>query len=160
MKQPDTAALRERLANYTPQEEQEQDTRELEGLLQETNSRIEELRALVEEIHALTVGLIGIVTNLTNVTADMQKKRSIGAQVHPDTIKALNEVCTDFVVNVGKQLMAHRDRQLELQKEHEKRIVRMLERNRGVWLSDGWITILLIVQFLCYFAVVLWGMLK
>jgi len=27
--------------------------------------------------------------------------------------------------------MAHRDRQLELQKEHEERIARMLERNKG-----------------------------
>ena len=34
-------------------------------------------------------------------------------------------------VKVGKQLMAHRDRQLELQKEHEERIARMLERNKG-----------------------------
>ena len=31
-----------------------------------------------------------------------------------DTGKALNEICTNFVVEVGKQLMAHRDRQLEL----------------------------------------------
>ena len=41
-----------------------------------------------------------------------------------DTGKALNK-------EVGKQLMAHRDRQLELQKEHEERIARMLERNKG-----------------------------
>ena len=62
--------------------------------------------------------------------ADLQKK-DIGARVHPDTLKALNEICTNFVVEVGKQLMAHRDRQLELQKEHEERIARMLERNKG-----------------------------
>ena len=31
-------------------------------------------------------------------------------RVHPDTLKALNEICTNFVVEVGKQLMAHRDR--------------------------------------------------
>ena len=48
-----------------------------------------------------------------------------------DTGKALNEICTNFVVEVGKQLMDHRDRQLELQKEHEERIARMLERNKG-----------------------------
>ena len=53
--------------------------------------------------------------------ADLQKK-DIGARVHPDTLKAVNEICTNFVVEVGKQLMAHRDRQLELQKEHEERM--------------------------------------
>lgn len=74
---------------------------------------------------------------------DLQKK-DIGARVHPDTLKALNEICTNFVVEVGKQLMAHRDRQLELQKEHEERIARMLERNKGVWVSDGWMKILIV----------------
>ena len=61
-----------------------------------------------------------------------------------DTGKALNEICTNFVVEVGKQQMAHRDRQLELQKEHEERIARMLERNKGVWVSDGWMKILIV----------------
>lgn len=45
MKQPDTAALRERLANYTPEDELEQDKQELEGLLQEVNYQLIELRA-------------------------------------------------------------------------------------------------------------------
>lgn len=36
MKQPDTAALRERLASFTPEKEQEENKRKLEGLLQET----------------------------------------------------------------------------------------------------------------------------
>ena len=39
MKQPDTAALRERLANYTPEEELKQDMQELDGLLQEINCK-------------------------------------------------------------------------------------------------------------------------
>ena len=36
MKQPDTAELRERLASFTPERELEENTRKLEGLLQET----------------------------------------------------------------------------------------------------------------------------
>ena len=36
MKQPDTAILRERLASFTPEREQEENIRKLEGLLQET----------------------------------------------------------------------------------------------------------------------------
>ena len=116
MKQPDTAALRERLANYTPEEE--------------TDRRIAELRDLLKEISAVKDSMADIITGFTHAVADLQKK-DIGARVHPDTLKALNEICTNFVVEVGKQLMAHRDRQLELQKEHEERIARMLERNKG-----------------------------
>ena len=124
MKQPDTAALRERLANYTPEEE--------------TDRRIAELRDLLKEISAVKDSMADIVTNFTNAIADLQKK-DIGARVHPDTLKALNEVCTNFVVEVGRQLMAHRDNQLKQQKEHEERIARMLKKSKGIWLSDRWV---------------------
>lgn len=53
MKQPDTAALRERLANYTPEDELKQDLQELEGLLQEVNCQTVELRNLLKGIQAL-----------------------------------------------------------------------------------------------------------
>ncbi len=60
MKQPDTAALRERLANYTPEGELEQDKLELDGLLQEVNCQLIELRNLLGEINALKEELHGI----------------------------------------------------------------------------------------------------
>ena len=94
-------------------------------------------------VSAVKDSMADIITGFTHAVADLQKK-DIGARVHPDTLKALNEICTNFVVEVGKQLMAHRDRQLELQKEHEERIARMLERNKGVWVSDGWMKILIV----------------
>ncbi len=75
----------------------------------------------------------------------MQTKK-IGAQVHPQTLKSLNNICTNFVVEVGRQLMAYRDKQLEQQEEHEKRIACMLEKSKGIWLSDKWVKIL----FICF----------
>ena len=54
MKQPDTAALRERLANYTPEDELEQDKQELERLLQEVSCQITEFRNLLGEINSDT----------------------------------------------------------------------------------------------------------
>ena len=98
---------------------------------------------ILEEISAVKDSMADIITGFTHAVADLQKK-DIGARVHPDTLKALNEICTNFVVEVGKQLMAHRDRQLELQKKHEERIARMLKRNKGVWVSDGWMKILIV----------------
>ena len=53
MKQPDTAALRERLANYTPEDKLEQDKQELDGLLQEVNCQLIEFRKLLKGINAL-----------------------------------------------------------------------------------------------------------
>ncbi len=60
MKQPDTAALRERLANYTPEDELKQDKQELEGLLQKVNCQITEFRNLFGEINSLKEELHGI----------------------------------------------------------------------------------------------------
>lgn len=60
MKQPDTAALRERLANYMLEEGVKQDTQELDELLQEVDCQMIELRNLLKEINALKEELHGI----------------------------------------------------------------------------------------------------
>ena len=73
MKQPDTAALRERLANYTPEEELKQDMQELDGLLQEVNYQTVELRNLLNEIQALKEELHGIHGSLKHT---VQRERA------------------------------------------------------------------------------------
>ena len=73
MKQPDTAALRERLANYSPEDELEQDKQELEGLLQEVNYQLIELRNLLKEVNALKEELHGIHGSLKHT---VQRERT------------------------------------------------------------------------------------
>ena len=110
--------------------------------------KIAELKQTTAAFNAAIDHLESIVSNFNSSVQDMQTKK-IGAQVHPQTLKSLNNICTNFVVEVGRQLMAHRDKQLELQKEHENRIARMLEKSRGIWLSNKWVKILF-VCFLLY----------
>ena len=114
---------------------------------------IAELKQTTAALNAAIDRMESIVVNFNNSVQEMKAKK-IGAQVHPQTLKSLNNICTNFVVEVGRQLMAHRDKQLELQKEHEKRIVRMLEKSKGIWLSDKWVKILF-VGFLLYNALVI-----
>ena len=45
--------------------------------------------------------------------------------------------------------MANRNKKIEMKKEHEKRIACMLEKSKGIWLSDKWVKILF-VCFLLY----------
>lgn len=115
--------------------------------------KIAELEQATTTLNAAIEHLESIVSNFNSSVQDMQTKK-IGAQVHPQTLKSLNNICTNFVVEVGRQLMVHRDKQLELQKEHEKRIACMLEKSRGIWLSDKWVKILF-VCFLLYNALVI-----
>lgn len=119
-------------------------TQEVNGLTE----KIVDLERATEAFNAAIDHADGIITGFNNSVRELQAKK-IGAQVHPQTLKSLNDICTTFIVEVGRQLMAHRDKQLKLQKEHEERIARMLEKNKGIWLSDKWVKILF-VCFLLY----------
>ena len=109
---------------------------------------IAELKQTTAALNAAIDRMESIVSKFNTSIQEMQTKK-IDAQVHPQTLKSLNNICMNFVVEVGRQLMAHRNKQLELQKEHEKRIACMLEKSKGIWLSDKWVKILF-VCFLLY----------
>ena len=126
---------------------------ENEALQRSLTEKIAELKQTIIAFNAAIDRVESIVSKFNSSVQEMQAKE-IGAQVHTQTLKSLNNICTNFVVEVGRQLMAHRDKQLELQMEHEKRIVRMLEKSKGIWLSDKWVKILF-VGFLLYNALVI-----
>lgn len=114
---------------------------------------IAELKQATVALNVTIDRMESIVSKFNSSVQEMQAKK-IGTQVHPKTLESLNNICINFVVEVGRQLMAHRDKQLELQKEHEKRIACMLEKSKGIWLSDKWVKILF-VCFLLYNALVI-----
>lgn len=129
---------------------------------QEASSLSEKVAELEQATKALNMAIDradSIITGFNNSVKELQSKK-IGAQVHPQTLQSLNNICMNFVVEVGRQLMAHRDKQLELQKEHEKRIARMLESNDGIWLSNRWATFTVIVIGIFCLAVILWAVCK
>ena len=129
---------------------------------QEASSLSEKVAELEQATKALNTAIDradSIIIGFNNSVNELQSKK-IGAQVHPQTLKSLNDICTNFVVEVGRQLMAHRDKQLEQQKEHEKRIARMLESNEGIWLSNRWATFTVIVLGIFCLAVILWAVCK
>ena len=116
-----------------------------ENKVTQEESRLSEQIAKLQKITTVLNATIdraeNLVIGINNSVKELQDKK-IGAQVHPQTLKSLNEICTNFVVEVGRQLMEHRDKQLELQKEHEKRLTQILERDQGIWLSDKWMKVL------------------
>lgn len=129
---------------------------------QEASSLSEKVAELEQATKALNTTIDradSIIIGFNNSVNELQSKK-IGAQVHPQTLKSLNDICTNFVVEVGRQLMAHRDKQLKLQKEHEERIARMLESNEGIWLSNRWTTFAVIVLGVFCLAVILWAVCK
>ena len=129
---------------------------------QEASSLSEKVAELEQATKALNTTIDradSIIIGFNNSVKELQSKK-IGAQVHPQTLQSLNNICTNFVVEVGRQLMAHRDKQLKLQKEHEERIARMLESNEGIWLSNRWAIFTVIVLGIFCLAVILWAVCK
>ena len=177
MKQPDTAALRERIANYTPEEELKQDMQELDGLLQEVNCQMVEIRNLLNEIHALKEELHGIHGSLKHT---VQRERAAfkaleAAKDSADNIvdgignaivKAERNtvihaiVSTDELAKVHQCTADHIKTEEELLERHRNKMAKRLQSNEGIWLSTYWFTFFVIIQFIFCLAVGIWAWLK
>lgn len=177
MKQPDTAALRERLANYMPEEELKHDAQELDGLLQEVNCQIIEFRNLLKEVNALKEELHGIHGSLKHT---VQRERAAfkaleAAKDSADNIvdgignaivKAERNtvihaiVSTDELAKVHQCTADHIKTEEELLERHRNKMAKRLQSNEGIWLSTYWFTFFVIIQFIFCLAVGIWAWLK
>lgn len=177
MKQPDTSALRERLNNYTPEQELEQDTKELEGLLLEVNCQIVALRNLLKEINELKEELHGIHGSLRH-TAQRERKAFDALLAAKDSAEGIVDgicnaivkaekntviqakVSTDELEKVNRCSAAHIKVEEELLERHRDKMAQCLRNNEGIWLSNRWLIFMLVSQVACYLAVVIWALLK
>lgn len=173
MRQPDTSALRERLNNYTPEQEFEQDKQELEGLLLEVNCQIAELRNLLREINNLKEELHGIHGSLMH-TAKRERAAFNALDAAKDSAdNIVNGICnaivkaerhtviqatvgTDELERINQCSAAHIKAEEELLERHRNKLARHLRDNEGIWLSNHWMNILLVVHAICVFAAILW----
>lgn len=173
MKQPDTAALRERLANYTPGQELEQEMQELDGLLQEVNCQIVELRNLLGEINALKEELHGIHGSLKH-TAQRERTAFNALLAAKDSANNIVDgICNAIVeaeqntvipAKIGMEELAkvnqcsadHIKAEEELLEEHRGKMDKLLQESKGVWISNRWFTFLVIIQGICYIILALW----
>lgn len=177
MRQPDTSALRERLANYTPEQELEQDTQKLRVLLEEIDCRTVELRDLLNKISTVKEELHGIHGSLMH-TAKRERAAFNALDAAKDSAdNIVNGICnaivkaerhtviqatvsTDELERVSQCSAAHIKAEEELLERHRNKLARHFRDNEGVWLSDRWLKFLFAVQLLCYLAVALWVLLK
>ena len=174
MKQPDTAALRERLANYTPEEELKQDTQELDGLLQEVNCQMVELHNLLKEIQALKEELHGIHGSLKHIV--QRERMAFNALLAAkDSANNIVNGISNAIVTAEKNTVIHAkvdDRELakvnqcsanhikaekKLLEEHSKELAKHLQNNEGIWLSTRWFIFVMIVLGISYLSVILWA---
>ena len=177
MKQPDTTALRERLANYTPEDELKENQLELNGLLQEINYQLIEFRNLLSEINALKEELHCIHGSLKHT---VQRERTafnalVAAKDSADNIvDGINraivkaeqhtviqaKIGTDELAKVRQCTAEHIKAEKELLEEHSKKLAKRLQNNEGIWLSNRWLIFVVIVLTVSYLAIILWAVCK
>ena len=177
MKQLYTAALRERLANYTPEDELKENKQELDGLLQEVNCQLIELRNLLKEINAFKEELHGIHGSLKHT---IQRERTafnalVAAKDSADNIvDGINRaivkaeqhtvihatIGTDELAKVHQCTAQHIKTEEELLKKHSVKMAKRLQSNEGIWLSNRWLIFVVIVLTVSYLAIILWAVCK
>lgn len=177
MKQPDTAALRERLANYTPEDELKQDIQGLDRLLQEVNCQLIELRNLLSEINSLKEELHDIHGSLKHT---VQRERAAFKALEAAKDSADNivdgisraivkaeqntviraQIGTDELAKVHQCTARHIKAEEELLEKHRNKMAKRLQSNEGIWLSSGWLRFTIVTLAICCIAVVLWACLK
>ena len=173
MRQPDTSALRERLANYTPEQELEEDKQELEKLLQEVSDQILAIRNLLKEINELKEEQHGIHGSLMH-TAKRERAAFNALNAAKDSAdNIVDGICnaivkaerhtiiqatvgTDELERVNQCSAAHIKAEEELLERHRNKLAKHLRDNEGVWLSNHWMNILLVVHTICVFVAILW----
>lgn len=173
MRQPDTSALRERLTNYTPGQEFEENKQEIDGLLQEVNRQIVELRNLLQEINALKEELHGIHGSLMH-TAKRERAvfdALVAAKDSADNI--VNGICnaivkaerhtviqakigTDELAKVNQCSATHIKAEEELLERHRTKLAKHLRANEGIWLSSSWLIFMIVTQGICCLIAFLW----
>lgn len=177
MRQPDTSALRERLNNYTSGQELEQDKQELEGLIQEVSDQIFVIRNLLKEIKELKEELHDIHGSLMHTAKRERAAFNALNAAKGSADNIVNGICnaivkaerhtviqaiigTDELAKVNQCSAAHIKAEEELLERHRNKLARHLQNSEGIWLSDRWLKILLVVQLLCCLVVALWALLK
>ena len=170
MKQPDTSALRERLAGYTS----EQDIQELDGLTEKISGQINGLHNLLDEIKDLREEMHGIHESLRHtlqrertafnaLTAAKDSAENIVDGICNAIVKAEQhtvikaEVSTAELEKINQWSAAHIKAEEEIWTRQSKKLVRCLSKNEGIWLSSRWLIFMIIVQAVSYFAVIFWA---
>ena len=165
------------MANYTPEDELEQDKQELEGLLQEVNYQLIEFRNLLKKVNALKEELHGIHGSLKHT---VQRERTafnalVAAKDSADNIvNGINraivkaeqhtvihaKVDNSELAKVNQCSANHIKTEKKLLEEHSKKLAKHLQKNEGIWLSNRWLVFMIITQGICYIAIILWAFSK
>ena len=106
------------------------------------NTETDKIAKLIEATSQLNKCLLSVVEQLKNITS-----QPIELSVKQSDMDQFRLVKNGYIQEETELLKKHVAKQLAMIKAHEQRICEVCKQGEGVWLSDFWLKMLLIVWF-------------
>ena len=106
------------------------------------NTETDKITKLIETTNQLNKCLLSIVEQLKNITS-----QPIEFTVKQTDIDQIRLIKNGYIQEETELLKKHVAEQLAMIKAYEQRICEVCKRDEGVWLSDFWLKVLLIIWF-------------
>lgn len=106
------------------------------------NTETDKIAKLIEATNQMNKCLLSVVEQLKNITS-----QPVELTIKQTDIDQFRLVKNDYIQEETELLEKHVAEQLVMIKAHEQRICEVCKQGEGVWLSDFWLKMLLIVWF-------------
>lgn len=106
------------------------------------NTETDKIAQLIEATNQLNKCLLSVVEQLKNITS-----QPVELTIKQTDIDQFRLVKNGYIQEETELLEKHVAEQLVMIKAHEQRICEVCKQGEGVWLSDFWLKMLLIVWF-------------
>lgn len=106
------------------------------------NTETDKIAKLIEATTQLNKCLLSVVEQLKNITS-----QPIELSVKQTDIDQFRLVKNGYIQEETELLKKHVAEQLAMTKAYEQRICEVCKRGEGMWLSDFWMKVLLIIWF-------------
>lgn len=106
------------------------------------NTETDKIAKLIEATNQMNKCLLSVVEQLKNITS-----QPVELTIKQTDIDQIRLVKNDYIQEETELLEKHVAEQLVMIKAHEQRICEVCKQGEGVWLSDFWLKMLLIVWF-------------
>lgn len=119
------------------------------------NTETNKIAKLIEATTQLNKCLLSVVEQLKNITS-----QPIELSVKQADIDQFRLMKNGYIQEETELLKKHVAEQLAMIKAHEQRICEVCRRCEGVWLSDFWLKVWIVVQIMVYGVIALYMIAK
>lgn len=136
----ETTAVKERLEKL----------RAAKATLQEATESLRQATAALNEavvaLNAAKGSADNIVSGISRAIVDAQENTKFKVEIEREDLEQMMNLSQAALKTDEILLKQHHAAQLQNMEEHERKVANMLSRNKGIWISDFWMKVLVIAM--------------